>query len=157
MAFEFKKLSDVEALNEVPEGANALVEINGAIKRVPGSGLGGAAGIKTIIIRSSDYENAISGGSSERAEDGVTYSCINMTFEEAYETLEAGEPLSAIAMVFVNAPIISSSISIIFAGIMFGVPCIGVELAPVLGGNLISQTLYWTADGLSTEQPVQPK
>lgn len=41
MAYEFKKLSDVEVLDEVPENANALVEVDGAIKRVPGNGLGG--------------------------------------------------------------------------------------------------------------------
>lgn len=41
MAYEFKKLGDVEALDEVPENANALIEVDGAIKRVPGSNLGG--------------------------------------------------------------------------------------------------------------------
>lgn len=41
MAYEFKTLGSVEALTEVPENANALVEVDGAIKRVPGSALGG--------------------------------------------------------------------------------------------------------------------
>jgi hypothetical protein len=35
MAFEFKKLADVEALTEVPENATMLVEVDGAIKRGP--------------------------------------------------------------------------------------------------------------------------
>ena len=41
MSYEFKTLGSVEALNEVPTGANALVEVDGAIKRVPGDALGG--------------------------------------------------------------------------------------------------------------------
>lgn len=41
MSYEFKKLSEVAALTEVPEGAKVLAESNGQIVRVPGSGLGG--------------------------------------------------------------------------------------------------------------------
>lgn len=44
MAYEFKTLGSVEALTEVPENAHALVEVDGAIKRVPGGALGGSAG-----------------------------------------------------------------------------------------------------------------
>ena len=44
MSYEFKKLSEVEALTEVPEGAKVLAEANGQIVRVPGSGLGGSTG-----------------------------------------------------------------------------------------------------------------
>lgn len=42
MSYDIKKLSEVEALPEVPEGANMIAEVGGQIKRVPGSGLGGA-------------------------------------------------------------------------------------------------------------------
>ena len=41
MSYGFKKLSEVAAMNEVPEGAKVLAEANGKIVRVPGSGLGG--------------------------------------------------------------------------------------------------------------------
>lgn len=44
MAYEFTKLADVPALEEVPEGANAFIEVEGEIKRVPGDGLGGGGG-----------------------------------------------------------------------------------------------------------------
>ena len=40
---DFMKLSEVEALEEVPEGVKVLVEVDGAIKRAPGEGLGGGA------------------------------------------------------------------------------------------------------------------
>lgn len=45
MAYEFKRLSDVEKLTETPEGASALAEVDGAIKRIPvaNGGSGGNA------------------------------------------------------------------------------------------------------------------
>ena len=61
MSYEFKKLSEVQALTEVPEGAKVLAEVNGQIRRVPRSGLGGSGGIKTIIIKSSDYDQKLTG------------------------------------------------------------------------------------------------
>ena len=38
MSYEFTKLSDVPAVSEFPEGANAIIETNGEIKRCPSSG-----------------------------------------------------------------------------------------------------------------------
>ena len=43
MNYEFTKLGAVEALTEMPENANALVEVDGAIKRVPASAAGGGS------------------------------------------------------------------------------------------------------------------
>lgn len=87
-----------EALEEVPEGATVLAEVNGEIKRVPGSGLGGA-GIKTAIIKDSYYDNTLAGVQAAVSAEEVTYECINMTFEEAYETLANREPMSAMFMI----------------------------------------------------------
>lgn len=42
--YEFKKLSDVTLLDSVPSGATVLAEVDGAIRRVPGDGLGGSGG-----------------------------------------------------------------------------------------------------------------
>ena len=97
MNYEFKKLGEVEALSEVPENANALIEVDGSIKRVPGSGLGGATGIKTAIIRDSSYTSYISEISPMASRN--VFECINMTFEEAYETLLNGEPLAVFGMI----------------------------------------------------------
>lgn len=151
MAYTFKKFSDVEALTEVPDGANALVEVNGAIKRVPGSGLGGG-GVKTAIIKSSGYDNAIAGVSTFVASNPsvpkVTYSCINMTFEEAHQTILDGEPLGVILMDVTEVPMNLSGVSAL-ADALSGVPCI-MLLATVMNNNL---ELYWTADGISTAEP----
>lgn len=45
MAYEFKKLPEVEKLDSVPEGASVLAEVDGVIRRVPGEGLGGSGTI----------------------------------------------------------------------------------------------------------------
>lgn len=149
MAFEFKRLADVEQLDSVPDGANALVEINGNVKRVPGSGLGGG-GIKTAVIKSSDYDNTLAGLQAAAAPPPVvTYTCVNMTFEEAYQTMAAGEPLGVVFMLTgeggsANIPGFSS-----FVGTaIFGIPCIAVASV-----DNPSSTLYWTTDGLSETSP----
>lgn len=44
MAFEFKKLSDVEVVAEPSESANVLIEENGVIKKAPKTAVGGTGG-----------------------------------------------------------------------------------------------------------------
>lgn len=55
MAYEFMKLAEVEALEEVPENATVFAEVGGAVKRIPGSGLGGNSSgnnsVSAIIIK----------------------------------------------------------------------------------------------------------
>ena len=43
MSYEFTKLSEVPAVSKFPEGANAIIETNGEIKRCPSAGGGGSA------------------------------------------------------------------------------------------------------------------
>lgn len=147
MSYEFKRLSEVEALDEVPDGATVLAEVGGQIKRVPGSGLGGDVGIKTAIIKDSKYDQMVAGAQSYIVTTpAVTYSCINMTFEEAYEALANGEPMTAHLMASgeyaMNMPGIVS-----FTGTASNnVQCIVIE-------PLIGSALFWTSDGISTTQP----
>lgn len=52
MNYDIKKLSEVEALTEVPEGANMIAEVGGQIKRVPavtGEGSSSGGSQKTIV------------------------------------------------------------------------------------------------------------
>lgn len=145
MAYEFKKLSEVEALNEVPDGANALIEVGGEIKRVPGNGLGGAGGIATAIIKSSDYDNAVAGISTFAVSGAppVTYSCINMTYEEAREILKAGKPLTSMIMMKNNG-----------AAMVVSIDACGVAADfIVMVKDMIQLALYWTSDGISTTAP----
>lgn len=142
MAYEFTKLGEVEALEKVPKGANALIEIEGDIKRVPGDSLSG--GIKTAIIKSSDYDDVLAGGTP--ADEDVTFSCVNMTFEEALAEVMAGKPLGVmILMAYTDAP--------------YG------DICEWLGGSIVSYShkfphtiiiedyLYWTSDGMSIGDP----
>ena len=39
MSYDFKKISDLELVNEVPEGANVLIETEGATKRLPSTAI----------------------------------------------------------------------------------------------------------------------
>lgn len=111
MAYKFTKLSEVPSLEEVPDGANAIIEVDGEIKRVPGDGLGGGATIPTAIIRidasSLMGDNEVSPSSINLA-SGVmplatdtrtttiyTGTCDNMTYDEAKAILQAGNPLDA--------------------------------------------------------------
>ena len=147
MSYVFKKLSEVEALTEVPEGAKVLAEVGGVIRRVPGSGLGGSGGIKTVIIKSSDYDQVLTGVQTfTTVESVITYSCINMTFEEAYDALANGEPINALMMIVQNGYIFNEHSAVIFFGISINnVPCIGIADS--------RQPLYWTSDGFSTTKP----
>lgn len=86
-SYEFKKLADVEALEEVPENANALIEVDGAIKRVPGSGLGSSGG---------------GGGDVAIAMFNLDDNTCNMTFAEVYERLTTGEPITFMVLRTVN-------------------------------------------------------
>ena len=148
MATEFKKLSEVTALEEAAETAYVLIEENGEIYRVPKTAVGGAGGgIKTAIIRDSRYLNAIAGLSTMTSvAPAVTYECINMTFEEAYETMANGEPLNVVGM-FTGEGAINMQGSVVFTGTAMGVPCIWVIFANE------PSNLYWTVDGLSTSRP----
>lgn len=144
MAYEFQKLSEVEALAEVPEGANALIEVNGDIKRVPGSGLGGATG-KTLVIVDSNFTN---GGVEERGAVATTYTA-NMTLDEAMEAFYNCELTGAMFYANRDYPTMSYVFFIEDSSDDFGMNCLvmGVE----------DMTLFWTAGGISTEPPEQPK
>lgn len=145
---EFMKLADVEVVETATETDKVLIEQNGEIKRVPKTEVGGGGAIKTVIIKSSDYDNAIAGMQTMASAPEITYECINMTFEEAYQTMANGEPLSVVGMLTRSiTPICTTLALTIFGGTMIGVPSIGISfMEPQID-------LFWTSDGLSTEEP----
>lgn len=75
MSYVFKKIGATNILENAPAEANVVCEVNGEVNRVPATKIGGG-GIKVAIIK--------------RA--GGTYSCDNMTYEEAVEYLTNGVP-----------------------------------------------------------------
>lgn len=61
MAFEFKKLSDVEIVEEPTESANVLIEEDGVIKKAPKTAVGDKADmIIQVIFENEDSEPAVS-------------------------------------------------------------------------------------------------
>ena len=75
MSYAFKKISATNVLETAPDNANVVCEVNGEVNRVPVTKIGGG-GIKVAIVKRT----------------GSTYSCDNMTYQEAVEYLTHGMP-----------------------------------------------------------------
>lgn len=75
MSYAFKKIGATNILENAPDNANVVCEVNGEVNRVPATKIGGG-GFKVAIIK----------------QTGNTYSCDNMTYEEAVEYLTNGVP-----------------------------------------------------------------
>ena len=75
MSYAFKKIGATNILENAPDNANVVCEVNGEVNRVPAAKIGGG-GIKVAIIK----------------QTGNTYSCDNMTYEKAVEYLTNGVP-----------------------------------------------------------------
>ena len=151
MAYDFQKLADVELLEEVPDGASAFVAVDGTVKRVPGSGLGGGGGIATAILRLASESNA-STNTVTRASaihvNKLPITCDNYTYEQARAVLAAGDPFTA--MIFMSQNNMSGWTS-----------CSRV----VLSDNYIvmvfitdkEQDIFWNADGFFDREPANQK
>ena len=75
MSYAFKKIGATSILETAPDNANVVCEVNGEVNRVPATKIGGG-GIKVAIVK----------------QTGSTYSCDNMTYQEAVEYLTNGVP-----------------------------------------------------------------
>ena len=136
MAYDFQKLADVELLEEVPDGASAFVAVDGVVKRVPGSGLGGG-GVATAILRLSSESNA----STNAAKLPIT--CDNYTYAQARAVLEAGNPFAAILyMVDGDMSGWTSSFSVALSAD-------SIAMGFVIKMNKV---IHWNADGFSTRE-----
>lgn len=165
MALDFKKIGDVELLEQVPDTANAVVEVDGAFKRVPGSNLGGGGGIKTAMIHIDLDEGEpssltkLSTGVSTLAGDSMdathvyTATCENMTFEEAKAILSAHQPLSVMMDAILYGFYACGPALFVVDAIRGGVDVIIIATS---GPDELS-SFYWTADGISTRTTEEPK
>lgn len=151
MAYDLQRLADVELLSEVPDGASAFIEIDGDVRRVPGSGLGG--GVKTAILRYSDEdsdtapraateEKAVEEGTAAQAAIAtpteLPFTCDNMTYAQARAVLEAGQPL-AVMMCATEGSWLTASV----------VYLNDASIEAVIGGS----SFFWTADGFWDREP----
>lgn len=148
MVYDFQKLADVELLEEVPDGASAFVAVNGDVKRVPGSGLGGGGGVATAILRPSSESNAsakeVKGTAVQPTVKKLPITCDNYTYAQARAMLEAGDPLTA--MIFVSKNNMSGWMSC--SPIAFSDNYIFMMFIDGTG-----LTIYWNADGFFDGNP----
>ena len=146
MEYDFQRLADVELLEEVPDGASAFVAVDGVVKRVPGSGLGGG-GVATAILRMDSESNASAKAVTRIAITPVNklpITCDNYTYEQARAVLTAGDPFTAMILMSENNMSGWASCSQV-----------------VLSDNYIAITftidkrldLYWNADGFFDREP----
>lgn len=146
MAYDFQKLADVELLEEVPDGASAFVAVDGVVKRVPGSGLGGG-GVATAILRFTSESNASTKAVTRVVITPVNklpITCDNYTYAQARAVLEAGNPLTA--MIFMSENNMSGWMSC--SQIYFSDNYIAMMF--ITGDG---KTIYWNADGFFDREP----
>lgn len=146
MAYDFQKLADVELLEEVPDGASAFVAVDGVVKRVPGSGLGGG-GVATAILRMASESNASAKEVTRAASIPVRklpITCDNYTYAQARAVLTAGDPFTA--MIFTSEDNTSGwfSCSQIFLSDNY------IGMVFIVDKGL---TIYWNADGFFDREP----
>ena len=146
MAYDFQRLADVELLEEVPDGASAFVAVDGVVKRVPGSGLGGG-GVATAILRFTSENNASTNATTRGDSipvEKLPITCDNYTYAQAREVLESGDPFSA--MIYMSDGNMSGWISC--SQIAFSDNCIA--MAFIIDKK---QDIYWNADGFFEKEP----
>ena len=158
MAYDFQKLADVELLEEVPDGASAFVAVDGVVKRVPGSGLGGG-GVATAILRYSSENNASTNATTmvavQPTVNKLPITCDNYTYAQARALLEAGDPFTA--MLYTNhgnMPIWGSCLKVAlsdnYISMTFNVDTANASRIAIINE---SHTYYWNADGFFDGNP----
>ena len=123
MSYAFKKIGATNILENAPDNANVVCEVNGEVNRVPATKIGGG-GIKVAIIKHT----------------GSGYSCDNMTYEEAVEYLTNGVPF--LIFIFIGAEYM------IARGVSYnGTSRIEVRVTNKTGPSVV---FYWNSAGIGT-------
>lgn len=146
MAYDFQKLADVELLEEVPDGASAFVAVNGNVKRVPGSGLGGG-GVATAILRLDSESNASAKAVTRIAITPVNklpITCDNYTYAQARAVLESGDPFTAMILMSENNILGWKNCSQV---VLFDNYIVMVFITDK------EQDIYWNSDGFFDREP----
>lgn len=150
---DYNNLTNVGVMEQVSENSMALVNDGGVIKQVScGAGFGG--GVKTAIVKSNNYMNNFSQGTSVPQDK---YTCNNMTFKEAKNIILSGEPLDIIMMGMDkrwNEPYIIHPY-ICVNDINRATPCIRLcaEIYNESTKDYTDMIIYWTADGFLFNNP----
>lgn len=138
MSYEFTKLSEVPAVSEFPEGANAIIETNGEIKRCPPSGDGGASSSDVLIIHATPDET-------------YTHAQLDKTAEQIYEAYQSGKYcLVYAAGVFFHTTTVETD------GARYMMQCYGFKFLSDGQGQVVMLE-FTTNDGVTwTTRPMSP-
>lgn len=100
------------------------------------AGVGG--GIATAIIKHGNFDNILAGVATVAAPASETYTCENMTFDEAMSLMAAGTPVSAmLKMTWNDVPNYAPAMSMAICYSDSGAPYIEVAIG-------VEQYIYWT-------------
>ena len=123
MSYAFKKIGATSILENAPDNANVVCEVAGEVNRIPATKIGGG-GIKVAIVK----------------QTGATYSCDNMTYQEAVEYLINGVPF----LIFIFD---DTQYKIARGAFYDGTSRIEVYAATSSNSN---RTYSWTSTGITT-------
>lgn len=146
---DYNNLTNVDVMEQISENSMALVNDGGVIKQVScGAGFGSGSGVKTAIIKKDGYDNAL-GGVAVTSQIPPTFTCSNMTFDEAVSVIMSGEPLNAIMLTFSGTQFTGVNALKTHYALNSSTPCIMFEF--MADGN--TESIYWTANGISFTDP----
>lgn len=145
---EFKKLADVESLTEIPEGANAFIEVDGVIKKVPGEGLGGGNVPYMLTLKISinsdetmNHIRVLPGNDDVYYGDELTFGDAAMMVFDGY--LTSGNIY--IRDIYTYTTDYYAMLSIKLNDYNYTEDCIIIKT--------IDKTYYWTESGFSSTEP----
>ena len=147
----YKKLTDVEVMEEVSENSMALVNENGVLKQVPcGAGFGGGGTATAIIEFGSSGRSASTANYSQIGPTIKSFICNNMTYSDILTSLQNG--------VFVNVVAIGTVGDFLAQGTALTMAYDSSSNMVTLSFiNMPFETLYWLNDNTITdERPVPP-
>lgn len=130
---EFKNITSVDAVEEVPEGATVLGVVDGALKQMPTSGMGGG---KQLVISTRSLEDTRPDYANTTA---------NMTLDEAYELFVAHELTGGMVFYDDDHGLWMSNILMLAA--------YPTDVVKALGFSDDSNWFVWTETGFSSEDP----
>ena len=139
MSVNYKTADNLLTIDSLTDDTYVIVEESGQMKRIKGSELGNTIKIVgiTVIIGDSGFESATS----------------TMSFEEAYSIIHGGGFFQTVVCCVSSAEgnmLMQPGNIYDDNSISYSVPCIVISELYINKGN---NRLYWTADGISVNQP----
>lgn len=160
--YKFKTPDDLELLEKVPATANAIVEVDGDLKRVPGDNLGGGDGGIAAIwkmdigdsasVTSLMAEDESDKSGVEVSDPTYTAVCDNMTYDEFRERVLAGTSVRVRLQVRMGEGELTFECMDVSHGYINsgGLTLLGATfLMPLY--EYAAKTYYWFPDGTITE------